>query len=333
MFLNDLLNRGRRPASVTGQPSRAKPNATLKPDERLPRTQDQVAVIAAHDNMLILRDCSVVGAVGLSSVDDALLAPFELQAKLTAYRDDLLKRLRFEFQLLIGTRPQNLDAYHRAFEQRLASLAQWESWLTSLKDRMEGYFACEHFDETSFRQHFGFAPNDLAGTPGMGHEAAWDLCNDAIRAKVATGNSPLRLREALDAFSADVESSLRMLTRWQDLIYERSAFVEATVQSIQAPVRTIYLATSYNPRLLTKTVVKGPITEAELQRAREELDRRCDQLARGIERMKLPAWRATHDELLDEIRYFYHPSQAQLARREIHLDRSVSMQLARAGGR
>ena len=331
MFLNNLLNRGSRPASITDQPKQSKPNANLKPDERLPRTQDQVAVIAAHDNILILRDCSVVGGVGLSSVDDALLAPIELQAKLTSYRDDLLKRLRFEFQLLIGTRPQNLDSCHRAYEQRLASLAQVETCLASLKERMESYFTREHFDVEMFKEHFGFAPNDLAGTPGMGHEAAWDLCNDTIRDKVA--GSPLRLREALESFRADVESSLRMLAHWQDLIYERSAFVEATVQAIQAPVRTIYLVTSYNPRLLTKSVVKGPLTEAELQRAREELDRRCDQLTRGIERMKLPAWRATHDELLEEIRYFYHPSQAQLARREMHLDRSVSMRLARAGGR
>src|SRR5690349_19514354 len=113
MFLNNLLSLGTKLGSLTEQQGKGKPNPKSKPDERLPRTQDQVAVIAAHDNMLILRDCSVIGAVGLSSVDDALLAPIELQAKLTSYRDDLLKRLRFDFQLLIGTRPQNLDSYHR----------------------------------------------------------------------------------------------------------------------------------------------------------------------------------------------------------------------------
>lgn len=307
MHLNDLSSLGQRLSAFSPRQSK-QPRA-----EKLPRTQDQVAVIAVQDNVLILRDCTVVGAVGLNSVDDALLMPIELQAKLTTYRDDLLKRLRFEFQLLIGTRPQNLDPYHHALEQRLERLGQVEAHLSAMRERMEGYFQSDHFDEAIFTKHFGFAPDDLSGTPGMGHEAAWDLCRDTIRAKVS--GSPLRLREALDAFRADVDSSLRMIARWQDLIYERSAFVEAAVQAIQAPVRTIYLVTSYNPRLLTKAVVKGSLTDVELRQAREELDRRCGQLARGIERMKLSAWRATHDELLEEIRYFYHPSQALLARR------------------
>lgn len=333
MRLNDLANLGQRLSTLP--PHQATSQGKRPREERLPRTQDQVAVIAAQDNVLILRDGTVVGAVGLSSVDDALLAPIELQAKLTTFRDDLLKRLRFEFQLLIGTRPQNLEPYHRALEQRLDQLSQVEAHLVTMRERLEGYFQSDHFDAATFTQLFGFAPDDLAGMPGMGHEAAWDLCRDTIRVK-AIGSS-LRLREALDAFRADVETSLRLLARWQDLIYERSAFVEETVQSIQAPVRTIYLVTSYNPRLLTKAVVKGPLTEGELRQALEELDRRCGQLARGIERMKLTAWRATHAELLEEVRYFYHPSQAQLARRAAqgapHLDGAEAMKPAQVDGR
>jgi len=57
---------------------------------------------------------------------------------------------------------------------------------------------------------------------------------------------------------------------------------------------------------------------------------RGHQLLRGIERMKLKAWRASHDELVREIQYFYHPSQSQLACRELRLDRSVAMGLTRA---
>jgi hypothetical protein len=281
----------------------------------LPRTQDQVAVVAALDNVLVLRDGTVVAAVGLSSMDDALLTPIELQARLTSFRDDLLKWLRFTFQVLIGTRPQDLESYHHALEQQIAHLARIDAWLTAFKERLGGYFAVPRFDEAAFRAHFGFAPDDLTGTPGMAHDAAWDLCRDELRAKVA--GSALRQQEALDAFRADVESSARVIAHWQDLIYERSAFVEATVQAIQAPVRTIYLVTSFNPRLLTKAVAKGRLTEPELQKAHEELNRRCEQLSRGIERMKLPAWRATHAELLAGIRYFYHPSQAQMSRKQI----------------
>ena len=56
---------------------------------------------------------------------------------------------------------------------------------------------------------------------------------------------------------------------------------------------------------------------------------RGHQLLRGIECMRLKAWRASHDELVRDIQYFYHPSQSQLACRDPRMDRSVAMGLAR----
>jgi hypothetical protein len=291
------------------------------PVSSLPRTQDQVVVVAARDNVLVLRDHSVVAAIGISSIDDALLPGIELQAKLNAFRDDLLKRLRFDFQILIGTRPQDLDRYHRRLEQHIQRLARVEELLHAFGAGLEQYLGGrghdgrDRFDVDDFSAHFGFAPDDLAGIPGMAHEAAWELCQDEVMRHLA-GQSQAVRQSALDDLRASVEHSAEVIVRWQDLLCERSAHIEALLQSIQAPVRTLYLVTSHNPRLITKTVARSVLSEAELLKAREELDRRCSQLARGIERMKLPAWRASHDELLNEVRHFYHPSQVQLARKQ-----------------
>jgi hypothetical protein len=284
--------------------------------QRLPRTQEQVMVVAAQDGVLVLRDGSVVAAVGVSSTDDALLTPLELQSRLTAFRDDLLKRLRFDVQLLIGTRPQDLDRYHRQLEGQVRRLASMEALLESMRERLNGYWAgCAHASPEAFQAHFGFNPDDLTGTPGMAHDVAWEMCQDEVL-QLWKSQAP-SLQEAMSAdLQAAVRGSIDALAHWQDVLYERSAFVEATVSALQAPVRTLYLVTSHNPRLVAKPVRGGPLTEKELARARQELDRRCDQLARGVGRMKLPAWRASHEELLNDVRHFYHPAQGQLARRD-----------------
>ena len=98
---------------VETKPARAKsvPSHLLKP------TQESVAVIATHEDMLILRDYSLVSAIGFGSMSDAMLDNNESAAKLEAYRR-LLKYVRFDFQLLIGTRPQNLNGYPNKLEQQ-----------------------------------------------------------------------------------------------------------------------------------------------------------------------------------------------------------------------
>jgi len=68
--------------------------------QKAPRTQDQVLVAAALDDVLILRNTAVVAALEVESVDDALLSPEELESRLAIYRYDLLKQVRFDFQFL-----------------------------------------------------------------------------------------------------------------------------------------------------------------------------------------------------------------------------------------
>lgn len=43
--------------------------------------------------------------------------------------------------------------------------------------------------------------------------------------------------------------------------------------------------------------------------------------------MRLPHWRASHDELHEDVEHFYHPSRKQLAQ-ELRTERSVAMRLA-----
>jgi hypothetical protein len=108
--------------------------------------------------------------------------------------------------------------------------------------------------------------------------------------------------------------------------------VSSQIEQRFAPIRTVYFATSYHVRLASKTTarLKGPMSENEIAKAIRVLNNRCDQISRIIERMHLKAWRATNDELVREIQYFYHPSQVDLARRELRANQSVAMGLAQA---
>ena len=53
----------------------------------------------------------------------------------------------------------------------------------------------------------------------------------------------------------------------------------------------------------------------EFARAKKALDERCRLLQAGMKPMGLPTWRATHEDLILDIRTFFNPSQAMLARR------------------
>lgn len=297
-------------------------DAIVQPAKPLPRTQDRVPVLQARDNVLILRDLSVAAAVGVGSVDDALLSDGEIHAKLETYREDLLKQVRFEFQIVIGTRPQNLDAYYNKLLARIEHLQNVERRLYAFEDRLIAFCQGGQPSLDAFTQTFGFHPDDLHGTPGAAHALAWLLASgDTEGLKLIEARGPEVIAEAA-----------QQLIHWQDLIELRAQHIRSQIEQRHAPIRTVYFATSYHARLASKATarLKGPLTADEIAKAIRELDNRCGQIARIIERMQLKAWRATHDELVREIQYFYHPSQVELARREMHAERSVAMGLAKA---
>ena len=95
-----LSGKGARIGDVT--------NASDVPKRR-PTTQSLIKVVEAIDNVLVLRDGTVVAAVGLCSIDDRLLSADDLMQRLRFYRNSLLMHLDFDVQMLLGTRPQNLD--------------------------------------------------------------------------------------------------------------------------------------------------------------------------------------------------------------------------------
>jgi hypothetical protein len=172
----------------------------------------------------------------------------------------------------------------------------------------------------AFRNSFGFEPNDLRGLPGAVHALA-DL--------LASGDEEgLKLAEVRGP--AVIDDAVQKIIHWQNLLELRVQHLRDQIEQRHAPVRTVYFATSYHVRLASKATVrlKGPLNEDEIARATRELENRCGQITRILERMQLKAWRASHDELVREIQYFYHPSQVNLAWREIRAEKSVAMGLA-----
>jgi hypothetical protein len=295
--------------------------------ESFASTQEAVAVISAQDNVLVLRNGSVVAGVGFGSMNETLLSANELQARLLSYRD-LLRNASFDFQLLIGTRPQNLGSYLGKMQRSSDRLAQAQQRMDALIVRMPSYVAdVALFGEPAFAVHFGFMPRDLRGLPGGAHDVALTLCDAALGTefKIASTDS---CQSAIADLTAKCEESLTHLNHWQGLIVERSDYVEISVEALQAPVRTFFFITSFSPNLVNMRKAKGMVLNAgDIQRASETLTQRCDELMRGLRTMRLPHWRATHEELLEDVRHFYHPSQTQLAH-ELRVERSVAMRLA-----
>jgi hypothetical protein len=292
------------------------------PVQALPRTQDRVPVLQARDNVLILRDLSVAAAVGVGSVDDALLSDAEIRAKLETYREDLLKQIRFDFQIVIGTRPQNLDTYYRKLLMWLEDKQSAEQMLYRFESGLADYCKKGVASPDAFDIAFSFESDDLEGLPGAIHAlASLMVSGDASVLKLVESRGP-----------AVIAESLEKVIHMQSLIEARIQHLREQIEQRHAPVRTVYFVTSYHVRLASKATarIKGPLSEVEIARAIRELDNRCSQIARILERMHLKAWRATHDELVNEIRYFYHPSQIDLVRRALHAERSVAMGLARS---
>ena len=299
--------------------------------DALPSTQDAIAVVAAQGDVLILRNGSVVAGVGFGSMDDGLLSEGEVEARLGAYRD-LLKSVPFDFQLLIGTRPQNLNAYAAKMRRNAERLAEFQARVDCLIVRMSTYLtSITHslggVDE--FQRHFGFSPTNLFGVPGGAHEVALVLCDPQVMA--AWPNAPVDVqREEQARLAQKCEDSLTRLAHWQAILAGRVDAVEMAMEALQAPVRTFTFLVSFNPRLLNP-IRRGTLDVAELERACGELERRCSQLIAGLREMRLPHWRVTSDELLRDIRQFYHPAHSQL-NHEVSAERSVAMRLASVVG-
>jgi hypothetical protein len=296
--------------------------AFVQPAKPLPRTQDRVPVVQARDNVLILRDMSVAAAVGIGSVDDALLSDQEIRAKLETYREDLLKQIRFEFQIVIGTRPQNLDNYYGKLLVWLEDKLGAEIMLYQLERGLADYCQKGVASSEQFRFAFQFDPDDLCGLPGAAH---------ALASLMVSGDAEV-LNLVQERGPAVIADAVQKITHWQNLIELRGQHLRSEVEQRGAPVRTVYFATSYHVRLASKATarLKGPLSEDEIARATRELHNRCGQITRILERMQLKAWRASHEELVQELRYFYHPSQVDLAWREIRAEKSVAMGLAQA---
>ena len=303
-----------------GAAQTAKPQTHPVEHKHFASTQEAVAVTLAQDDVLVLRNGSVVAGVGFGSLSESLLSPTELGVRLMSYRD-LLRNTTFDFQLLIGTRPQNLKSYADKLEHSGQRLAQFKQRIDALMVRLPSYLA----QPQPFAQHFDFAPNALFGVPGGAHEVALTLCDAALVGDLAASAEESRQGAVAD-LKQRCETSLKHLTHWLALIDERSTYVQMAVEALQAPVRTFYFVTSFNPRLVNTR--KGvPLSVAEIAQARAELERRCEHLMRGLRAMRLSHWRASHDELHEDVEHFYHPSRKQLAQ-ELRAERSVAMRLA-----
>ena len=132
----------------------------------LPRTQTQVRVVDARADCLIDRDGNVIAAVGVASLDTALLNAEAVAARIEAYRD-FLKTLRYPIQFLIGTRPQDLRAFLGTLAEREERLMLTQARLDAMLAQLPGYLALrpEQISEAGFEAFFGWHPNLLIGVP------------------------------------------------------------------------------------------------------------------------------------------------------------------------
>ncbi|MEP7198330.1 MAG: hypothetical protein ABI874_00820, partial [Chloroflexota bacterium] len=79
-------------------------------DHQYPPTQEHVLARGVRDGVLVLKDNTLVAVVGVQPMDLSLLTPEERQAQLMQY-EEALKELRFPHQIIVGTKPQNVEAY------------------------------------------------------------------------------------------------------------------------------------------------------------------------------------------------------------------------------
>ncbi len=308
-----------RPGDASGSGrnvgGKRKPSQATEDERDLPRTQDIIEVTEVRDNCLICKDGSVVAAVGFRSLDDTLMTARDIAFKQMLYYQ-FLRTIRFDLQFLIATRPQNLTLY---YEDNLKQIDAHNAVVTKLDvfvSRMAEYVEQigPSANEQVFEGFFGWHPNSLIGLPGQARDVAWKLCDPVFLVELRQKPGQLRESKIAELCKA-IRSTAFWVDRWRSIILEQIDMVRQKIASAQAPVRVFYLVASYNSRITAKLKLKERMGDEEFVRARKVLDERCRLIQAGMKPMGLPTWRATHEDLLLDIRTFFNPSQAMLARR------------------
>lgn len=284
----------------------------------MPRTQALIEIVGARDDCLILRDATVVAAVGFSSLDDTLLTDEDITMKLELYYD-LLVTLRFPVQFLITTRPQDMSPY---FNELLIQRDHHDVMRTMVErfvGKIPSYVANPKLiGVQGFTAHFGWHPNELIGLPGMAREVAKKLCS--VTHMTLLRNPERQDRDhKVDELCDAARTTFGWLTRWRYLLQEQIDLVQDVIRKAQSPVRRYYLVVSHNQRVQTAMLPGRPISDHEFQRASSRVAEYCRQIATGIEAMGLMAWRTTQDDLLLDVRTFFNPSQSLMAGRQQRL--------------
>ncbi len=89
---------------------RSDPDEEFRAREHYPPTQDHVFARGVRDDVLLLKDNTLVAVIGVGPLDLSLMTGEEREAKLMQY-EDALREWRFPFQIIASTRPQNVEAY------------------------------------------------------------------------------------------------------------------------------------------------------------------------------------------------------------------------------
>src|ERR1700682_3391736 len=77
---------------------------------RYPPTQLHVLASSVRADLLVLKDHTLVAIVGVLPLDLSLLSGEEREAKIMQY-EETLKEIRFPYQIVVGTKPQQVESY------------------------------------------------------------------------------------------------------------------------------------------------------------------------------------------------------------------------------
>jgi hypothetical protein len=264
-------------------------------------------VIAQLPDALLRRDGHVVGAIGFSSVSDGVLLPDDALTRLAAF-GLMLKNLKFRAQLLISTRPQNIQTYRlkmRAREIELDASAACVRRLLALLPAFAGQARVTPESARGFESHFGFPIIRLAGLPGRVSHVATGLGNPAWwSSQIQSG----KLDESLERAVTLCRESLDVVAHWLDTVRMRADFVDATVRRLKRPVRVLLMVTSVPSRVTSFT---SDVSAERFAAPLRSLDQRLVHFEQTIAEMGLPSWRLNEAELLDELLRVYRPAYAE----------------------
>jgi hypothetical protein len=263
-----------------------------------PPTQEHVLLYGVKDGVLVLRDHTLAVGVGMTSVDLSLLDPDEAEAKVLQYRA-FLETLRFPVQIVVGTRPQDLEGYLGEIEQLIIGHERATGALQQTRDTIAGWQTGEDVVDLAFL----YPEPEAAPLPyPAGKSAAYFRDRVRMRAdgdRLGFEKWLTRTVDLLDERLSEHEHRLRLL-------YGQAEHAQAAVDRVQAPVRTFYWIIAHNPRMV-ETPLAGPLTRREFDDTKEVLEGRAAKVIAGLRHLGLAVWRATTTELVGEIFHFYHP--------------------------